>query len=65
MSDKLNILFNQIKNECLNLISKKKVDLDDLSFALGMDKDKMCDLFKNKNEDFSIYLKMYDVLVEW
>lgn len=65
MNEKLNILFNQIKNECLSLISKKKIDLDDLSFALGMDKDKMYDLFKNKNEDFSLYLKMYDVLVEW
>lgn len=65
MSDKLNILFNQIKNECLDLISRKKVDLDDLSFALGMNKEKMYDLFKNRNEDFSIYLKMYDLLVEW
>lgn len=65
MSDKLNILFNQIKNECLDLISKKKVDLDDLSFALVMNKEKMYDLFKNRNEDFSIYLKMYDLLVEW
>ena len=33
MNEKLNILFNQIKNECLNLISKKKVDLDE-SIAL-------------------------------
>ncbi len=65
MSEKLNILFNQIKNECLNLISKKKVDIDDLSFALGMNKEKVYELFKNKNEDFSIYLKMYDILVEW
>lgn len=65
MNKKLNILFNQIKNECLNLISKKHVDLDELSFALGISKEKMYDLFKDKNEDFSIYLKMYDVLVEW
>lgn len=65
MNEKLNILFNQIKNECLNLISKKKVDIDDLSFALGMNKEKVYELFKNKNEDFSIYLKMYDILVEW
>ena len=56
MSDKLNILFNQIKNECLDLISKKKVDLDDLSFALGMNKEKMYDLFKNRKSHALIFL---------
>lgn len=65
MNEKLNILFNQIKNDCLSLISKKKVDLDDLSFKLGINKEKIYDLFENKNEDFSIYLKMYDVLTQW
>ena len=43
MNEKLNILFNQIKNECLSLISKKKVDLDDLSFKLGINKEKIYD----------------------
>lgn len=65
MNKKLDLLFNQIKKECITMITNKKVDIDDLSFEMGMNKKVLYDLFENRNEDFSLYLKMYNILTNW
>lgn len=65
MNKKLELLFNQIKKECITMITNKKVDIDDLSFEMGMNKKVLYDLFENRNEDFSLYLKMYNILTNW
>ncbi len=61
----LNELFIQIRNECLEIISTKNVDVDELSFQMGMSSKTLYDFLKNKDEDFSIYLKLYEVLLGW
>ncbi len=63
--NKLNELFIQIRNECLEIINKKNVDVDELSFQMGMSSKTLYNFLKNKNEDFSIYLKLYEVLLGW
>ena len=62
---KLDELFESIRNECLKIINNKKVDLDELSFVLGCNQEELTNILINKDEDFSVYLKLYDVLVEW
>ncbi len=62
---KLDELFESIRNDCLKLIDNKKVDLDILSFMIGCSQEELTKILLNKNEDFSVYLKLYDVLVEW
>ena len=62
---KLDELFESIRNDCLKLIDNKKVDLDELSFVLGCNQEELTNILINKDEDFSVYLKLYDVLVEW
>ncbi len=61
----LNELFTQIRNECLEIIDKKNVNVDELSFQMGINSRTLYNVLKNKNEDFSIYLKLYEVLLGW
>ncbi|MBR4177747.1 MAG: hypothetical protein IKR57_00170 [Bacilli bacterium] len=65
MEERLDELFDEIKNECLNIIEKENVNMDDLSFELGCDTKTLLSFLKKRNADFSIYLKLYDVLVDW
>lgn len=65
MKNQLDKLFNNIVSDCLKQIDTKHVDIDDLSFKLGMDSKALINCFTNRNEDFSIYLRAYDLLVEW
>lgn len=65
MNDKLDRLFYAIRNDCLDLIEKKKVDVEELSFKLGCNLETLVNLLNDRDEDFSIYLKLYDILLEW
>lgn len=65
MNDDLNELYLQIRNECLQIIFKKNVDIDELSFQMGMTQSALYKVLNNKNEDFSVYLKLYEVLLGW
>lgn len=65
MQDKFEEIFLKIRNECINMIYAKKVDLEELSFKIGCDERTLLDFLKNRNQDFSIYLKMYSLLLEW
>ncbi len=65
MNDNLNELYIQIRNECLQIIFKKNIDIDELSFRMGMNQSTLYQVLNNKNEDFSIYLKLYEVLLGW
>ena len=65
MNDKLDKLFYAIRNDCIELIKEKKVDPNELSFALGCNLDTLSNILNNRIEDFSIYLKLYDILLVW
>ena len=63
MNENLNELFLEIRKECLLLINKKNVDVSELSFRMGLSSKTLYDVLNDKNEDFSIYLKLYEVLL--
>ena len=62
---KLDRLFNDIKNECLVLIHDKRVDIEELSFQMGVDMQTLYNLIESRNDDFSLYLKLYEILLTW
>ena len=62
---KIDKLFYSIRSDCLDLIAKKGVDIDSLSFRLGISKEEFISNFQSRNKDFSFYLKTYDLLLEW
>lgn len=65
MNENLNELFLEIRKECLLIINKKNVDVSELSFRMGLSSKTLYDVLNDKNEDFSIYLKLYEVLLGW
>lgn len=65
MEERLDELFDEIKNECISIIEKRKINLEDLSSELGCDTKTLLRFLKKRNADFSIYLKLYDILVDW
>ena len=62
---RLDALFNEIKKDCLVLIHKKNVDIEELSFQMGLDMKSLYNLLESRNDDFSLYLKLYDILLLW
>ena len=65
MNDCLNELYLQIRRECLKIIHKKKVDVEELSFRMGLSCEVLHNVLSEKNKDFSIYLKLYEILLGW
>ena len=69
MSEKLDNLFQEIKNECLVNIRDKHIDNNNneawFCFELGMDLNVFLDFFMTRHSDFSFYLKAYDLILNW
>jgi hypothetical protein len=61
----LNELFLQIRKECLQMIDQKRIDISELSFKMGMSIRALYNVLKDKDKDFSVYLKLYEVLLGW
>ena len=61
----LNELFLQIRKECLQMIDQKRIDISELSFKMGMSIKSLYNILKDKDKDFSVYLKLYEVLLGW
>ena len=63
--EKLDNLFFNIKNDCMNLIREKDVSLEEISFALGISSREFISNFQARIKDFSFYLETYRILIEW
>lgn len=64
MNNRLDKMFINIRKDCIDLINNKNIDIDDLIFKLGISTNKFIDILTNRNKDFTIYLKMYNTLLE-
>ena len=58
-------VYDKILIESLELIKAKKVNISELVLELGISNEMLDGLFEKKEEDFTLYLKLYDTLVEW
>ena len=65
MSNELDLLYKDVKEECIKLIYYKNVDMEELSFQMGVDVNSLFNILNNKDKDFTVYLKLYDILVGW
>ncbi len=65
MVNNLDELYAQIVKDSIKLIKEKKVDIGQLSFELGISVKELYNTFTKKSDDFSIYFKIYDTLIEW
>ena len=65
MSPELNELYDEIKGECMKIIYDKNVDMDELSFRVGMDAKTLYYVLNSNDQDFSIYLRLYEELLGW
>ena len=65
MSNELDLLYKDVKEECIKLIYDKNVDMEELSFQMGVDVNSLFNILNNKDKDFTVYLKLYDILVGW
>lgn len=54
----------QIKEECKELLLVKNIDLEELSFKLGISPKDFLLKFKN-TKDFTFFLETYHVLLDW
>ena len=54
----------KIKDYLLAKLLDYNIDIDDLTFKLGINTNKFIDILTNRNNDFTIYLKMYNTLLE-
>lgn len=64
MNNRLDKMFINIRKDCIDLINNKNIDIDDLTFKLGISTNKFIDILTNRNKDFTIYLRMYNTLLE-
>lgn len=58
-------VYDKILKRSLDLIKEKQVNLSELILELGISNQMLDNLFEKKEEDFTLYLKLYDTLVEW
>ncbi len=65
MSNDLDALYIDMKNQCLKMIEEKNVDIEELAFCLGITLDDFIAKFRVRDKDFSLYLKTYDLLLGW
>ena len=64
-SEKLDKLFMDIKNSCLELIYQKNIDIEELCFKLGVSVVDFINRFHTRDKDFSFYLATYNYLLDW
>lgn len=63
MNNRLDNMFINIRKDCINLINNKNIDIDDLTFRLGISTNKFIEILTKRDKDFTIYLKMYNTLL--
>ena len=63
--EEINSLFFHIRERIFRLIQEKNVNIDLLSFNLGISRDTFINNFNNKVEDFSFYLETLSLLEHW
>lgn len=65
MEKNLDKLYLKIVTESIDKIIKNNIDIQELAFNLRIPKQELIKSFQERNKDFSIYLKMSDILEDW
>lgn len=65
MNTKLENLFLNIRDVIFALIQEKQVDIDALTFDLGIDKETFVNNFSKRIDNFAFYLQTLSLLENW
>ena len=65
MEEEINDLFFHIRDRIYRLIQDKNVDIDMLSFRLGVSRNTFVSNFSKRIEDFTFYLETLSLLEHW
>ena len=65
MEEMLNSLFISLRSNIFQLINEKNIDIDILSFDLGISRQTFIDNFKSRIEDFTFYLQTLSLIENW
>ena len=65
MEEKLNNLFFYLRSDVFKLIQEKNIDVDILSFNLGIGRETFINNFSKRIDDFSFYLQTLSLLESW
>ena len=65
MEENINNLYFHIRQRVFGLIKEKNIDIDILSFNLGISRNTFINNFINRINDFSFYLQTISLLENW
>ena len=65
MNKELDNLFYNIKNTIFNIINEKNIDIELLSFDLGIDSTTFISNFSKRINDFTFYLQTLSLVENW
>lgn len=65
MNSELLTLYNNIKKDIIEMITEKEIDINALSFDLGIDTDTFVYKLSNLSDDFSFYLRTLSLVENW
>lgn len=60
-----NNLFDNIKNRIVKLVDEKNIDIDYLSFKLGLSSREFINNFYREIDDFTFYLQTLSLVEHW
>ena len=65
MDTKFDNLFLNIRNTIFTLMQEKQVDIDALTFDLGVNRETFVNNFSKRIDDFTFYLQTLSLLENW
>lgn len=61
---KNNDIHDSLRFNCIELIKEKNINIQELTFDLGISEQEFYKVFNERCEDITIYLKTYNLLIK-
>lgn len=61
---KNNDIYDSLRFNCIELIKEKNINIQELTFDLGISEQEFYKVFNERCEDITIYLKTYNLLIK-
>ena len=65
MDDKLDLIFEEIKNRVFELIQTKNVDIDAIAFDMKTNREAFLNSFNKRSENIGYYFEALHLLENW
>lgn len=58
-------VYCEIIDKCLKMIQEKRIPIDEAAYRMGISSKKLYRYLSNIEKDYSLYLLIYDTLLNW